>query len=76
MKTHYLFFTLLVCMLVVAFAYTNGFIVKGKVTNEKGIAITGASVIIRGTNKGVSTNSDGNFTIEVPDMKTNLVISQ
>ncbi|MGI8636515.1 MAG: YfbK domain-containing protein, partial [Segetibacter sp.] len=75
MKTHYLFFTLLVCMLVVAFAYTNGFIVKGKVINEKGIAITGASVIIRGTNKGVSTNSDGNFTIEVPDMKTKLVIS-
>ncbi len=37
---------------------------KGKVSDEKGLSIPGASVKIKGTRKGTITNSEGIFTIE------------
>ena len=37
--------------------------ITGKVTNEKGEAMEGVSVLVRGTNRGTTTNSTGNFTI-------------
>ncbi len=37
--------------------------ITGKVTNEKGEAMEGVSVLVRGTNRGTTTNSSGNFTI-------------
>ncbi|HVM90267.1 MAG TPA: TonB-dependent receptor plug domain-containing protein, partial [Puia sp.] len=48
--------------------------VSGKVTDDKGVPITGASVVEKKTKKGVSTGIDGNFTISVPVGGT-LVIS-
>lgn len=41
--------------------------VNGKVTDEKGQPIPGASVVIKNTTRGVSTSADGSFTITVPD---------
>jgi len=38
--------------------------IHGTVKDEKGNPLAGVSVIIKGTNKGTSTNADGNFTIE------------
>lgn len=40
--------------------------VTGRVTDAKGQPIIGASVIVRGTTLGVSTDADGRFTLEVP----------
>ena len=40
--------------------------VTGKVTDEKGAAVAGASVTIDNTSKGVVTGTDGSFTISVP----------
>lgn len=40
--------------------------VTGKVTDEKGAGVAGASVTIDKSNKGVVTSSDGSFTITVP----------
>ena len=40
--------------------------VSGRVTDAKGQPIIGASVIVRGTTLGVSTDADGRFTLEVP----------
>lgn len=37
--------------------------VRGKVTDAKGQPLAGATVRIRGTNKGVATDQSGNFTI-------------
>lgn len=38
--------------------------VTGKVTDEKGTPIAGASVKIKGSNKGVATGADGRFSLE------------
>ncbi|QKX05459.1 TonB-dependent receptor [Aquimarina sp. TRL1] len=39
-------------------------IIKGTVHDESGMPIVGASVLIKGTNTGASSDFDGNFTIE------------
>ena len=36
---------------------------KGKVTDEQKIALHGVSVIEKGTNNGIFTDDDGNYTI-------------
>jgi len=41
-------------------------VVTGKITDEAGEAIIGASVMVKGTSKGTSTNADGEFSLEVP----------
>jgi TonB-linked SusC/RagA family outer membrane protein len=40
-------------------------IVTGKVTDENGMSVPGVSVVIKGTTTGVSTDMDGNYSIEV-----------
>ncbi|MET3128745.1 TonB-linked SusC/RagA family outer membrane protein [Arcicella rosea] len=53
-----------------------GFPVKGKVTSgESGDGIPGASVLIKGTNKGTVTNALGEFSMEVDNEATVLVFS-
>jgi TonB-linked SusC/RagA family outer membrane protein len=40
--------------------------VMGKVTNATGAPVAGASVVVKGRNRGVATNVAGEFTITVP----------
>lgn len=40
--------------------------VSGKIIDEKGIPISGASVVEKKSKKGISTGIDGNFTISAP----------
>ena len=47
---------------------------SGNVTDENGIPLPGASVIVQGTNSGVVTDFDGNFSIETSIGET-LVVS-
>lgn len=47
---------------------------SGNVTDENGIPLPGASVIVQGTNSGVVTDFDGNFSIET-SMGETLVVS-
>ena len=49
--------------------------ITGKVSDLTGAPIPGASVVIKGTNVGVTTNNDGVFTISVPAESNLLVIS-
>jgi TonB-linked SusC/RagA family outer membrane protein len=49
--------------------------VKGKVTDEKGEALPGVSIVLKGTQQGTASNSEGNFSLEVPDDKSILVFS-
>jgi len=50
-------------------------VIKGKVTGEGGTPLLGASVQIKGTNIGTSTNIDGNFSITAANANVTLVIS-
>jgi len=49
-------------------------VVKGMVTHQNGEPVIGASVIIKSTGKGTTTQADGSFQIEVPANST-LVIT-
>jgi TonB-linked SusC/RagA family outer membrane protein len=49
--------------------------VKGQVTDEKGGALPGVSVLLKGTTRGSASDANGNFSIEVPDQNAVLVFS-
>ncbi|MBS1501219.1 MAG: SusC/RagA family TonB-linked outer membrane protein, partial [Bacteroidetes bacterium] len=50
-------------------------VVKGKVTDEQGVSLPGATVRVKGTNTATSTDANGNFSITVPDKTAVLVVS-
>lgn len=58
----FLFFVLLPSISVFAQSKT----VTGTVTNEKGTPLVGVSVVVKGSNTGTSTNSQGKYTIDAP----------
>ncbi|WP_129022142.1 MULTISPECIES: SusC/RagA family TonB-linked outer membrane protein [Edaphocola] len=58
---------------VAAFAQSR--VVKGRVLDETGEAVLGASVVIKGTQSGTVTDDNGNFTISVPEGSNTLIIS-
>jgi Ca-activated chloride channel homolog len=60
---------------LLAFKSSNQFIVTGKITDDSGQPIAGASVKVTGSNTGVSSDGYGNFSINVPDEKAILQFS-
>ncbi|MEO7531589.1 MAG: carboxypeptidase-like regulatory domain-containing protein, partial [Sediminibacterium sp.] len=62
--------TLTVCQL-----FAQNRTIKGKVTDEKGVAIPNASVVVKGTDRGTNTDNDGNFTVSVAAAVKTLIIS-
>ncbi|MCP9746412.1 TonB-dependent receptor [Lacihabitans sp. CS3-21] len=50
-------------------------LIKGKVEDGKGVGLPGASITIKGSSKGTTTNVNGNFEIEVPSQNSILVFS-
>lgn len=49
--------------------------ITGRVTDEKGGALAGATVTIKGTTKGTNTDAEGRFRISVPSAEDVLVFS-
>lgn len=49
--------------------------VSGTVVNEEGVPLPGVNITIKGTNKGVTTDADGKFVIEIEDESVVLVFS-
>lgn len=49
--------------------------ISGKVTDEKGDGLPGVSVVVKGTQRGTSTNGEGDFQFEIPEEKVTLVFS-
>ncbi len=49
--------------------------ITGKVLDEKGNPIQGASVVLKGTSVGTATDSSGNFRISIPSNATSLTVS-
>lgn len=52
-----------------------GRVITGKVTDEHGEPVIGASVVVEGTNQGTVSDMEGNFKIELPKGKEALTIS-
>ncbi|TPE44036.1 SusC/RagA family TonB-linked outer membrane protein [Pontibacter mangrovi] len=53
----------------------QGVEVKGKITDENGEGIPGATVVVKGTTLGTTTDLSGNFSLSVPDGNSTLVVS-
>lgn len=49
--------------------------INGRVTDEKGLGLANASVIVKGTTIGTTTAVDGSFTLSVPSSASSIVIS-
>lgn len=49
--------------------------INGKVTDDKGAPVAGASVVVKGTTIGTTSNADGGFRLSVPAGNRTLVIS-
>ncbi|RRB00870.1 SusC/RagA family TonB-linked outer membrane protein [Larkinella rosea] len=50
-------------------------IIKGKVSDEKGDALPGVSIVVKGTQQGTTSDAGGNFSINVPSAGSVLVFS-
>ncbi len=50
-------------------------VVSGKVTDESGAVFPGVNVLVKGTTTGTSTDSDGKYSLSVPDDNSVLVFS-
>lgn len=49
--------------------------VTGKVNDNQGFGLPGVNVLVKGTTNGTTTDSDGNFSLEVADANVTLVFS-
>jgi hypothetical protein len=47
--------------------YAHAAIIRGRVTNEKNEALPYATLLIKGTTEGTTTNADGHYQLELPD---------
>lgn len=57
------------CILITSLPFLSAaqsLTVSGRVSNDSGLAIPGATVVVVGTTTGTSTNNEGAFTISVP----------
>lgn len=63
-------FTFLLILALFTLMYSSGYaqdkVVKGKITDSSGLPLPGANVIVKGTQKGASTDMDGRYSISVP----------
>jgi len=68
---------LMVMCLCVSFitAFAQNKTVSGKVLDDKGNPVTGASVLVKGSTIGTSTKPDGTFSFSVPSSSKELIIS-
>lgn len=55
--------------------YVKAIDIHGKVTDEKGLPLPGASVKLKGTSVGAVTDGNGQYSISVPDDEATLVVS-
>lgn len=65
----------LLALTALAFFKTESYIITGKVTDENGKPVNYASVVIKGTKQGVTTDTAGNFKLTIHSPKATLLIS-
>ncbi|MBC8152999.1 MAG: TonB-dependent receptor [Bacteroidetes bacterium] len=49
--------------------------INGTVTDDKNEALPGVSIVVKGTQRGTTSNGEGKFSIDVPDKSATLVFS-
>ncbi|MBS1601444.1 MAG: SusC/RagA family TonB-linked outer membrane protein [Bacteroidetes bacterium] len=67
-------FTLL-CVLFTQNAFSQTKTITGKISDDKGAPIQGATITAKGTNAGASSKADGSYSITIPESATVLSFS-
>lgn len=67
--------TVLLCVLFTLTTFSQTKTITGKVTDDKGAPLQGATVTVKGTRNGASTGTDGTYNLTVPQGAKTLVIS-
>ncbi len=71
-----LFFLIsLFVLLLPVHLFAQGKIVSGKISGSDGSPIAGVSVLVKGSKVGTATDASGNFSLNVDDLNSSLVIS-
>jgi len=65
----------LLCVLFTQTAFSQTKTITGKVSDDKGIPLSGATITAKGTKAGASTGADGTYRITIPASARILVIS-
>ena len=73
LRTVLLFISFLVCARVMA--QNQGTVIKGTVTDEKGVTMPGVTVTVKGTNTKTVTNINGFYAVEVPSGAKSLLFT-
>jgi TonB-linked SusC/RagA family outer membrane protein len=68
-------YVLLCTFFVTSYAEAQSRSISGRVTDEKNSAIANASVTVKGTKIGTTTNAAGEFSLSLPDNAKTLVVS-
>lgn len=63
------------CLLLCTAILAQNRTISGKVSDSKGLPIPNASVVIKGTTTGTTTNQDGDFQLSVPPTARAIVIT-
>lgn len=70
-----LIFTASIVLIFSFMARAQERVVTGRVTDESGSGMPGVNVLIKGTTEGAATDTDGKFSLSVPDDQAVLVVS-
>src|SRR5580698_3012052 len=65
----------LLCVLLTLTSFSQSKIIKGKVTDDKGAPVQGATVTVKGSKSGASTGADGSYSLSVSPTAKTIVIS-
>ncbi|HSK13980.1 MAG TPA: carboxypeptidase-like regulatory domain-containing protein, partial [Phnomibacter sp.] len=68
-----IFLSILLVLITGGLAFGQSIPVSGKVSDEQGAPIIGASISIKGTRAGTVTDNSGNFTLNVEPGKTIII---
>ncbi len=68
-------FSVLLLTLVAVTGAVAQSLVRGKVIDDTGLEVIGASILVKGTNQGTITDMEGKFSMTVPDKNSVLVVS-
>src|SRR2546423_2785138 len=68
------YFTLLF-LIVAILAFGQGRTITGKITDEKNKPVVNATIVVKGTTIGTTTNENGNYVLNVPSRAATLVVS-
>ncbi|WP_301921084.1 TonB-dependent receptor [Ferruginibacter sp.] len=74
-KRCFLILAFLFCAYLTALAQVSSKSISGIVTDEKGIALSGVTVSVKGTNITVISDKDGKYAITLPEKSKKLVFS-